>query len=344
MSTMPSDQHFIARYEPLWRELAALCEKARSYGVRSLSPEELTRLERLYRLATVHLAQVASRTRNKALADTLNKLVARAHSLLYVAPHRSPLATAARFYAKAFPQTVAKHWKCHALSLLLLVSGAIAGAVMMHRDLPAAYGLMFDDVRLPGCSAEQLESFLETDDSMQSPEKLIFLSFLFSHNTKVGLLAFASGILAGVPTVFLMLLNGGMLGSFTAMHHGKGLGSEVWAWLLPHGITELSAVVLCGGAGFMLGAAVVRPGAFGRKDALVAAGREAFHVLLGIVPMFLFAGFAESFVRESSLSMWQRYAIAAITAVFWMAYFTWGAVSQLRAAREAQDATAGSAP
>ena len=65
--------------------------------------------------------------------------------------------------------------------------------------------------------------------------------------------AFTLGVLGGVPTVFLLITNGAMLGAFSAMHHDVGVYAEWWAWILPHGITEIGAIFLCGGAGLMLG-------------------------------------------------------------------------------------------
>lgn len=105
------------------------------------------------------------------------------------------------------------------------------------------------------------------------------------------------------------------------MHHEKGVAVELWAWLLPHGVTEITAVVLCGGAGLMLGMALLRPGYQTRADSLKAAGKEAVRLVLGVLPMFILAGFVEGFVRDSHLSTETRFACASGFALFWMIYF-----------------------
>ena len=88
-----------------------------------------------------------------------------------------------------------------------------------------------------------------------------FAASLFSHNARIGILAFALGFVAGLPTLFLLFYNGLVLGAFAALYHARGLGVDIWGWLLPHGVTELLAVVLCGAAGFLLAHGLVFPGA-----------------------------------------------------------------------------------
>ena len=89
-------------------------------------------------------------------------------------------------------------------------------------------------------------------------------------------MAFALGILVGFPTFVLILSTGLMLGAFVALYASRGLGVDVCAWLLPHGIPELTAIVLCGGAGFALAAAMALPGAgvAAREPAAAGPGRR----------------------------------------------------------------------
>src|SRR6185312_7085837 len=119
---------------------------------------------------------------------------------------------------------------------------------------------------------------------------------------------------------FLMLYNGMLLGVFAAIHKRAGIESEMWAWLLPHGITEMSAIALCGGVGFMFGLAVLAPGRMTRTEALRQAGREAGAIMLGVAGMLLAAAVIESYLRQSHLSTEARLSFAAATALFWVAF------------------------
>jgi uncharacterized membrane protein SpoIIM required for sporulation len=134
----------------------------------------------------------------------------------------------------------------------------------------------------------------------------------------------ATGVLAAIPTVVLMIFNGMLLGVFAAIHHEAGIRAEMWAWILPHGVTELSAIILCGGVGLMLGKAVLQPGELSRNESLVRAGREAARVCVGVAGMLVLAALIESYVRQSHWSTPARLVFATATAVFWAAYVAHG--------------------
>jgi hypothetical protein len=116
----------------------------------------------------------------------------------------------------------------------------------------------------------------------------------------------------------------------------------MWAWLLPHGITELGAIILCGGVGLMLGQAVVRPGHHSRRQALQIAGREAVLICVGVAGMLFAAALIESYVRQSHWSTASRFVFAGSTGLFWFIYIAHGAVRE-RLARRTASVTAGSA-
>jgi uncharacterized membrane protein SpoIIM required for sporulation len=170
--------------------------------------------------------------------------------------------------------------------------------------------------------------------------KFLFSSFLFQHNLWVAVLAMAAGLLAAVPTVFLMLYNGMLLGAFVAIHHQAGIRAEMWAWLLPHGITELGAIALCGGVGLMLGRAVVSPGAQSVTASLLKTGREAAVICLGAAGMLVAAAFIEGYIRQSSWSTVARLAFAASTAFFWGTYIVLGFYREREVRRAAEPAAA----
>ena len=165
--------------------------------------------------------------------------------------------------------------------------------------------------------------------------KFEFASRLFSHNFRVGLLAMVTGVLGGIPTALLMFYNGMVLGAFIAVHHAAGVQVEMWAWILPHGITELGAIALCGGVGLRLGQAVVAPGWWTRGESLRIAGRDAAVVALGIGVMLIASAIIESYLRQSNLGAASRYGFAIGSLVFWILYFGNGFVLERRASRQA---------
>ncbi len=329
---------FISRNKPDWDELEALVGKARK-SIGRMSPEELSRLDVLYRRTTVHLAQVATRTTDTRLIAYLNDLTAAAHSLIYLPPRKSVWQGASRFIIEGFPQLIAGRWRFHAASAVLLIAGAMLGYFASMHDPLAAYALMTPgDIRTPGSTREQLLEVLRHGRDTGGGEKFAFASMLFGHNLNVGIMAMALGALGGVFTTVLILYNGMLLGAFVAIHHRAGIHSELWAWILPHGISELLAIILFGGIGLLLAQAVVSPGLLSRAESLRRAGIEAGQTCLGAGAMLVLAAAAESYLRQSHLSTAARLAFAGGTALFWTLYFLHGFLRQRATARSAAEA------
>jgi uncharacterized membrane protein SpoIIM required for sporulation len=311
---------FVSRYKNDWDELERLVRRAKKSCSR-LSPEERQRLDVLYRRTTVHLARASTQTRDRQLIAYLNGLTAAAHSVIYLPPRGRILKGAVRFIDQGFARSIVRNGRSHLISLGLFLFGAVLGYVAALSDPLSAHALWpAEDARQPGSTAEQLLSVLRSNRDQGGAEKFVFASFLFQHNFKVGLLAMATGVLASVPTVFLMIFNGMLMGVFAAIHHQAGIDLEMWAWILPHGVTEIGAIILCGGIGIMLGRAVIRPGLHSRKQALVLAGREAALVSAGIFGMLVAAALIESYVRQSHWSTGTRLLFACGTALFWAIY------------------------
>jgi len=278
------------------------------------------------------MSQVKTRTNDARLIRYLSDLTASAHSIIYVPPRKSTFHIGIKFIFEGFARQIARSWKFHATSAALLLGGAIVAFFASAHDPIAAYALMMPgDTRLPGSSKEQLLEILRSGRDTGSGNKFFFASFLFSHNLKVSILAMGVGLLAAVPTTILMVYNGMILGSFVSIHHQAGITTELWAWILPHGITEIGAIILCGGVGLMFGKAVVSPGLVSRSESLRQAGVAAGKTCLGTAAMLIFAAVVESYLRQSQLSTSARLYFAAGTAIFWTLFITHGFLCERRA-------------
>ena len=323
---------FLSRNKADWQELEGLVARGRK-TIDKMTPAELARLDVLYRRVTIHLAQVATRSRDARLVRYLNDLAAAAHSLIYL-PSRQPLLKGiASFAATGFARSVARTWKYHTVSAICMILGVVIAYFASMHDLLAAYALSIPgDPRSPGSTPDQLREVLRSGREEGGGGKFFFASYLFVHNLKVGILSMGLGVLAAVPTLILVFYNGMLLGAFVAMHHRAGIYAEVWAWLLPHGVTEIGALVLCGGVGLMLGMAVLSPGELTRADALRKSGVEAGRIVIGVAFMLVAAAIIESYLRQSHLSTAARFAFAGGSAIFWAAYLINGAIVEKRSA------------
>jgi uncharacterized membrane protein SpoIIM required for sporulation len=298
--------------EDSFERLLARCERLRASG---LSFDELRELARLYRASLAKLARLRERNDDDEAIRYLNGLCARAHAHLAITP--SVAANAPPLLAQ-IPTALARTWRAQLAAWLLLLMGITVGAALVANDPRAIYGLVpatlgySPDVldRLMS-SPEARAEFLARGDTPLSAN-LFFGSWLFANNTRVGLLAFATGMLAGIPTVLLAVYNGLTVGALGSIFFRDGVPVEFLAWILPHGVPELTAVTLCVAAGLVLGGAIAAPGRQPRPAALREAAPSALLLFAVSVPFFLLAAIIESFVRESSLGSAERLTIAAL--------------------------------
>jgi uncharacterized membrane protein SpoIIM required for sporulation len=296
-----------ARFE----ELLDRCEQARIHALRF---EELAELGRLHRRHLALLARLRARSLDGAAIAHANALCLRAHTLLYV-PERSAWEPA-RFVAETIPAAFARTWHAIVLASFVLASGMLVGGGLVMRDPHAVKTLV------PRCmceSPERVDALIDSRDARAkffertatpASTNILFGSMLFTHNTRVGLLAFATGILAGVPTVLLQLYNGIVVGAFAAIFFRDAWPLDFLAWILPHGIPELTAITLCAAGGLVLGGAMAAPGRQSRRVALREAVGPALALVGTAVPLLFVAALTESFVRESTLGTATRFAIA----------------------------------
>jgi len=309
--------------EPLWRELDELLGRVDRKGLASLSGGELARLPMLYRAALSSLSVARAISLDLNLLTYLESLCGRAYLCVYGGRRRFAHHLV-DFAARRFPATV-RAFRLHALvSAAFLLLGVAVAWTMTARDPERFYSFVdggYAQGRTPTATTEELRETLyhggdEGIDSLSS-----FATFLFTHNSRIGMLAFALGFLAGIPVFLLLFSNGLTLGAFAALFGGRGLGAELWAWLLPHGVTELAAVILCGAGGLVLAQALVFPGRHARLANLARRGPDAAVLVMGAVAMLLIAGLIEGIFRQRVQDVGIRLGVAAGTAVLWLGYF-----------------------
>lgn len=315
---------FRRQREAAWRQLEGLVERCERDGVRTLSADDVIQLSTLYQHAVGSLATARAISLDRNVMDYLESLVARAHLGVYGYRQR-PWDAIREFVVREFPATV-RRWRWYvAAAAAILVAAVVAGAVLVAVDEDRYYTLVSMDRaagRTPSASTEALKRTLYDRGEGAAFELESFATALFAHNAQVGLLCAALGVAAGLPIPPLLTMTGLELGAMAELFRSRGLGLEFWGWILPHGVTELLAVVLCAAAGLATGFAFVFPGARTRRDAVSAAGRDAGTIVLGAVVMFLVAAAFEGIFRQRVTSPEVRWLVAIAVAIGWPAYFT----------------------
>ena len=125
-----------------------------------------------------------------------------------------------------------------------------------------------------------------------------------ANNIFVSLYTFVLGIILSLGTIVSLIRNGIMLGSFEYFFFSKGLGWQSVLVIWIHGTLEISAIVLAGGAGLILGNSILFPKTFSRAVSIANGAKDGLKIVMGLIPIFVVAAFFESFVtRHTDMPM-----------------------------------------
>ncbi|MEM8986178.1 MAG: stage II sporulation protein M [Pseudomonadota bacterium] len=326
MDSVLRSRRFRLEREADWLKLEDLLARVAKGGAAALTNDELVDLPRVYRSTLSALSVARSTSLDKNVIAYLESLSTRAYFFLYGS--RASLSDRfMSFLRRDWPLSVRAIWRETVVALAItLLAGAAAFSLVMN-DADWFYSFAPADLagdRSPAASTESLRSTLYDGGG----EGLsVFATFLFTHNARVAIFAFALGFAFCIPTVFLLAYNGCVLGAFLALFVSRNLGFELGGWLLIHGVTELFAIILAGAAGLKIGWAVANPGDQTRLAAVAAAGRTASLAVFGVIIMLFLAGLLEGFGRQLITNDLVRYAVALSTGVLWWLYFYGGRVA-----------------
>jgi uncharacterized membrane protein SpoIIM required for sporulation len=280
----------------------------------------------LYRRASADLARAqtryASTTAGRELALSLNDLVLRAHTQVYAAP--APQAGHAfDFVVYGFPAAFRRQWRAIALAAVFMFLPALLAyaSVVMNPDNTS----LFVDEHVVKTVQDRAKKKLTTgwgantnfEGVVKSPE---ISSFIMVNNIRVSLNAVALGMTAGIGTFLVLIYNGLMIGGLSGVATNEKADLLFWAVILPHGILELTAICIAGGAGLLLARAIYAPGNLPRRDALKIAGGEAARLMVGVALMLVIAGMIEGFITPQPFSPLLKISFALLTGFLMVLY------------------------
>jgi uncharacterized membrane protein SpoIIM required for sporulation len=254
----------------------------------------------------------------------LGRLVAGAHNLLY-RDRRMPLRASLRFLVTDVPREVRRSAGPIALAATLLFLPALVAGVAV--------------VRTPGLAAEMIPPSMlrRAEDGVRrarngegyidDPQlfRPIMASSIVANNVQVSFAVFAGGITAGLLSALMLVANGLSLGSVTGLYVSKGIGPLLLAFVAPHGVLELFAICVAGGAGFLLAAALLVPGQRTRRRALAENSRRAIRLVAASTVLLLAAGMIEGLI--SPIEWWPlegKLAVSGTTLVLLVVYLRRG--------------------
>lgn len=323
-----AEQFVIAR-RGAWERLDALIKKAHN-GLSALSDDEVEELGALYRRTSADLARAQTRyattSAGRELVRSLNDLVLRAHSQVYSAP--SPkAANALDFALRGFPATFRRQWRAILLAaVFMFLPGFLAYLTVIIN--PESTELFVDEGVVRQVQERAQKKIItgwggnnEYKGIIESPA---ISSFIMVNNIRVTLYAVALGVTAGIGTFLVLLYNGLMIGGLAGAATNEQVDLLFWAVILPHGIWELTAICIAGGAGLLLARAIFAPGDLPRRDALRIAGGEAARLVMGVAIMLVIAGLIEGFITPQPIQPMLKITFALLTGVLLVVYLSSG--------------------
>ena len=330
--------HWLEKRQPYWRRLEALIEQSGRGGVSRLSRSELQELGLLYRQIASDLSTVREDSASRQIWSYLNQLLGRAHNLVYMG-RKTNAAGIVQFFRVTYPRLFRENFAYPLTAFLIFLAAAVVGMALCFSD-PG-----FERYFLGGQMIDTIEQHRMWTHSVVALKPLAS-SFILTNNISVALTTFASGILVGLGTVYMLFFNGLLMGVIGTACWQAGMSRDLWSFVAPHGVLELPSIFIAGGAGLLLARGLLFPGTLPRRDSLVEAGGRAVRLVVGVVPLLVIAGFIEGYVSPSNFPAPLKFALGAALGTALAVYLLSGGESatvedSTLAAGESHSATAG---
>ncbi|MGB3202740.1 MAG: stage II sporulation protein M [Nodosilinea sp.] len=313
-------QRWIARRDVSWRQLETLLTQAEKNGLRSLSAKQVRQMASLYRSVSADLARAKGNGVGPAVIKDLQRLTSRSYSQIYQGSRRQEWQALWEFCRYGFPAVVQQSWVYIAIATVLFATGGLLGWWLAWQD-PAFLTLV-----LGQDFVEEVKTSQELWTVSIMGIEPVASSGIMINNIGVSLKALLGGVTMVVPsvpmltppgafTVFLLMVNGVMIGCVGVLVAQANLAYDLWAFVFPHGALELPAIFMAGGAGLLLARGILWPGPYRRIDALKLYGLQAAQLLYGIIVLLVVAGLIEGFFSPQTwIPNALKYAVG--TAIF----------------------------
>lgn len=309
-----NQSQFESRYSSQWDQFRLQLTTLESPASKSLEKEvglNHVAFSRHYRQLCNHYGLARARHYSPALVDELHNLVQRGHRQLYRKDGGSMLWAALRFIAHDFPALVRLHRLTFWLAFSLFFLPALSMGLFVYAEPALIYSVMDEDqVRAMESMYEGVHSQPGRSVERKAETQFSMFGYYILNNISIGFRTFAGGILFGVGSVFFLIFNGTLIGGVAGYLSHPPYYEVFWNFVSGHSAFELTAIVISGSAGLILGKSLLSPGQYHRSTALRRAAPAALKLVMGASLMLVSAAFVEAFWSPAVLPGTTKLAVA----------------------------------
>ena len=309
------EPQFIAQNEARWKQLEAFNHTLQRKGTRALSRIEVRNFAEVFRAVQYHLAYAKTHYPSGLCLPYLTHIVGVAHNFYYVR-EKEGLSSVKSYFLHHFPQVSRKAWRYAALAAALFMAGMVFAFAYVAADT-SRFSQIFPFEFVGG---DMGEGEVIWDYPLMS-------AVIMTNNIRVAIMALVFGITAGIGTAWILFYNGLIIGALAAYIAATGIPRDTlifWSLILPHGVPELAAIFLSGACGLMIGRAILVPGNYTRKDAVIKYAKEAAMLVPGIVVLLILAALIEGFFTPLGVSPYFKLGFSFLVFVGLTLYFVKG--------------------
>jgi uncharacterized membrane protein SpoIIM required for sporulation/uncharacterized RDD family membrane protein YckC len=316
-------ERFVERRRDRWEAFRAVALRIESEGMRGLPAAEIPGFAAQYREVAADLARARTYGVDPQVIEYLERLVSAGHNALYRwrGRDRTPWW---RYLSRDFPAAVVQSWRYVLVSFLLFLVPALIGFTLIRAKPDLTEDLAPSELVNRAEEAADHEargiSYAQTREDVQP----VLAAFIMQNNIKICFVAFAGGLLLGVGTIVAIVFNGWFLGLVFGVFVNYHAGGYLGTFVAGHGVLELTAIFISGGAGLRLAHAIIAPGDRTRRDALVVDGLIAVRMIGMVVILLCIAGSIEGLLSASDAPAALKFAVSTTSAVLLVLYLTNG--------------------
>jgi len=257
--------------------------------------KDANQLNELFIKVSSDLAYAGTYFPNRSVRLYLNNLTKEVFNILPKETSKSGLQTLMEFFAVILPSEIYKSRRAFIVSFLVFAISVVIGVFSSMQNPQFAASILGKDY------IEMTNENIANDDPMAVYKEHRQVDMFFGitlNNIRVAFLAFVLGLLGSFGTILVLMTNGIMVGAFQYYFYTKGLFLTSFLTIWIHGTIEISAIIIAGAAGIILGNGLLFPKSYSRSNSLGIYARRALRIILGTIPLFILAGFLESFVTR----------------------------------------------